>query len=196
MIRDLSEIFPEDFPFYFIDTNIWIAYIKRDTQKNKFEPYFDFIDGIVNINNSDVSTRKRIKNIPKIILSSVLLSEIINAYLRRVAMRAFYNDKLDGKDFKKDYRDFLHSDYPKQVSFITSEIMAFESVLHLQNDGFDSDFDISTLVNLGKNDFNDFYYSAICSREKIPILTEDFDFTNFKDNISIFTKSAKILQLK
>lgn len=95
---------PDKYKLYFIDANIWIAIIKYNNFNKKdidFQPYFDFFEALVNLNSLPNKLIKKDKYKPKIIMTSMLLSEIINAYLRNVAMPAFLNCKPGEKSSNK-----------------------------------------------------------------------------------------------
>lgn len=122
LIYDITKVTPEDYPIYFFDANVWISgllyYGSLSAQPHE-KPYQDFVEAVVNLNSiSEPKALKRIKNQPKIIIINLLLSEIINAYMRKVAMKAFFGGGKTyiSMNFKSDYRDNPHSDYKKQLS--------------------------------------------------------------------------------
>jgi hypothetical protein len=198
-ISNVSGFDPQLNEYYFFDANIWIAAIKQNhcgTIDIRIKPYIEFFDAVVSLNNiTDPKIVKRLKFQPKIIMTSMLLSEIINAYLRKVSMVLFYNNNMTGIDFKRDYREMVHSDYEKQLKNIVSDIQAFNSMLHFVDDDFKS-MDASSIFPFlnRKVDFNDFYYFKLMKSLNIPIVTDDKDF-NFED-ILILTENTKLLKLK
>ena len=90
---------------YFIDANVWIYAMQNQSslknwRENKYADFFfDIIDS-----NLDPQ--------PKIILPSLLISEIINTYLRQIALSDYKRDSgifsSDKFDFKRDYRSTQH----------------------------------------------------------------------------------------
>jgi predicted nucleic acid-binding protein len=193
----LTNILPESHPFYFFDANIWIAILKNnqyDNAEKHYHPYIDFFESIVNLNTiTDTKILKKVKNVPKIAFTSMLLSEIINAYLRNVAMPAFLRCKPGEGNFKKDYRENIYSDFDKQIKILVSDIQQFDFLLHIVDDSF-SKIGIGNSLNLldRKIDFNDLYYSLLMKELNIPIVTHDKDFKY--DSISIITTNNILLQ--
>ncbi len=201
VIKKLPDYIPEDKPLYFCDANVWIAVLKNSGSKGtekRDQPYIDFFDAVINLNNvSDPKVLKKIKNQPKFVLTSMLVSEIINAYMRNVAMRLFYGggDEYKKHDFKKEYRDLTHSDYFKELKALTSDISAFKDYVILMDDDFNKINPINLFSSLKSNfDFNDYYYYALLLGKDIPIITHDKDFS-FQD-IEIITTQSELLKLK
>lgn len=198
-ISKVSDVDPQSNNFYFFDANIWIAAIKQNQYNiidKRIQPYIDLFEAIVSLNNiTDPKIIKRLKFQPKIIMTSMLLSEIINAYLRKIAMVSFFNNNTNGYEFKRDYRENVHSDYEKQLKNMISDIQAFSFMLHFLDDDFNAidAFTIFPYLNR-KIDFNDFYYYKLMKLHNIPIVTDDKDF-NFED-ILIISSNQTLLQLK
>lgn len=193
----LTNILPESHQFYFFDANIWIAILKNnqyDNAEKYYQPYIDFFESIVNLNTiTDTKILKKVKNVPKIVFTSMLLSEIINAYLRNVAMPAFLRCKPGEGNFKKDYRENVYSDFDKQIKILVSDIQQFSFLFHIVDDSF-SKIGIGNSLNLldRKIDFNDLYYSLLMKELSIPIVTHDKDFKF--DSITIITTNSILLQ--
>jgi predicted nucleic acid-binding protein len=90
---------------YFIDANVWI-YSTQNTSSLKYweNKYADFFFDII---DSNLDPK------PKIILPSLLISEIINTYLRQVALKEY--KKIVGASsvppdyFKREYRPTQHT---------------------------------------------------------------------------------------
>ena len=91
-------------PYYFFDTNAWLAYLvgSDNLQGERGESYANLFEGIIYINGfTDAKTLKRYKFQPKIIVSSLLLSEIYNAYLHIIAYENYLKENnLERRDFK------------------------------------------------------------------------------------------------
>jgi predicted nucleic acid-binding protein len=194
-IKELKDLDPQSYPIYFFDANIWIALIKYNNLSKKekgFDEYFDLFDAIVHLNNiSDPKIEKKIKCKPRIAITSMLLSEIINAYLRRVAMPTFLNGHPG--DFKKDYRENVYSDYDKQLKIIISDILSYSFLFEYIDDSF-SKIDHSVFLNsLNRSlDFNDLYYLNLMELNTIAIVTHDKDFKTH--NVNILTSNQKLLK--
>lgn len=194
-IHDIGSIAPDSFPLYFCDANVWIdnlRYVPLDHET----PYQNFFTSIVNLNNiTEPKLVKKIKNKPKIILTSMVLSEVVNAYMRNVAMKEYYDDKAeyDIHDFKK-YRDDPASDYYKQLSSLCSDISAYSDYILLLNDEFDKiePFTLLSVLPTLPMDFNDLYYCTLLKDKGIPIITNDRDFKFEK--IEIITANRELLR--
>jgi hypothetical protein len=66
---------------YFLDTNVWLALVSQILEEadKKYTSYIKFIDLLLS---------SQLKPAPKIILCNLQVSEVINAYLRQIAMNA------------------------------------------------------------------------------------------------------------
>lgn len=201
LISDIRSLPVEDFPLYYCDANVWIATLKLygNGVADSYElPYQTFVEAIVNLNeNNDPQQIKKIKNKPKIILSSLVLSEIINSFMRNVAMKAYFggNDEYKKHDYKKDYRDNPVSNYKKELTNLCTDISSFEDYTILEQDDFVNMKPYSWINQLSSldADFNDLYYYKYLKSKGIPFVTNDKDF-NFQD-IPIITANPKLLKL-
>ena len=144
----------------------------------------------------DPEAVKRIKNRPKIILTGLLLSEIINAYMRNVAMKAFFggDSSFKSHNFKSEYRDNPSSDYKQQIKTFTSDLDAFQDYTILMSDDFEKIHPFSFLPSLTtlSTDFNDLYYYHFLKDKGIPFVTHDKDCL-FHD-IPIITNQSELLK--
>ena len=198
-IIDIKTVSPDTYEFYFCDANVWIATLKYfglGNQKQYEKPYVDFFQSIITLNDtieSNPKLKKSKKNIPKIVLTSIVLSETINAYMRGIAMKAYFNGNITGYSFKNDYSDNLSSDYKRQFKNLISDISAFKDYTVLIDDDFLNIRPFELLNNMPSNtDFNDFYYYKLLKDKNIPIITHDSDFL-FED-IPIITNNKKLLR--
>ena len=93
-IKDITEIQKEihQYGCYFLDSNVWIGYLEKQHLEKPFgyEKYITFIDEIVRLNQ--VENPKKIP--PKIAITSLLLSEVINRYVRDIAMQLFFGKEV------------------------------------------------------------------------------------------------------
>jgi hypothetical protein len=136
-------------------------------------------------------------NQPKIVLTSLLLSEIINAYMRNVAMKSFFggDDTYKTKDFKSEYRDNVKSDFQKQLKDLCSDIASFQDYKIIMDDDFKNIDPFSFLPTLSSTiaDFNDLYYFHFFKERNIPIVTHDKDFKF--ENVTILTSHQALIRL-
>jgi len=197
-IKRITDFIPEDREFYFCDSNVWIAVLKnsgsKGTEKHE-QSYLDFFDAVIQLHSiTDPKLVKKIKHKPKFVLTSMLISEILNAYLRKVSMRLFLGNDFQKYDFKKDYRDIPHTHYADELKKLTTDILAYQEFTILLDDEFKSLNPSRILPCLkAKFDFNDYYYYALFKEKNIPIITHDKDFS-FQD-IEIITASHTLLKL-
>ncbi|NCA75037.1 MAG: hypothetical protein EOM90_01760 [Alphaproteobacteria bacterium] len=199
-IHHIKDYIPENHPCYFCDANVWIAILKCYGLKgvtSEEVPYQDFFEAIINLNEiRDPVVAKRIKHRPKVILTSLLLSEIINAYMRNVAMKLFFGggDTYKSHNYKSDYRENPHSDYKKQIKTLTSDLCAFQDYVILIDDDFTTISPFSFLPSLAalSMDFNDLYYYHFLKGKNIPFVTHDKDCL-FQDIPVITSQSALLM---
>ena len=176
---------------YFLDANVWIyalQYLQSPSTKPWEQMYVDFFDDVI---NSTLNPN------PKILMPSVLASEIINTYLRQVAFEDF--KRIPGNanaSFKRDFRptqacllayeqilDDLHS-YRNSIKYISDAPIISNSPSFLS----------ATQLEV---DFNDKFYSHLLlelqKNEPITIVTNDNDFAI--ENIHILTNNRQLLAL-
>lgn len=206
IVKDIR-IFMEDEgadsrPYYFFDANAWLAYLvgSDNLQGKRGEHYANLLEGIVYINGIiDSKTLKHYKFIPKIVVSSLLFSEIYNAYLHNIA----YVEYLENSNFSRDdfkYKEYRKSkDFLKKKALMQANIEASYTCLLFIDDNFKALNPLNLIGNLPiTSDFNDFFYYTwlkyIQSENfKISIVTDDSDFT-FED-IEILTFNHTLRQL-
>ncbi|HUX54050.1 MAG TPA: hypothetical protein VMV56_06530 [Williamwhitmania sp.] len=201
LIHDIKNVAPEDHPLYFFDANVWIAALKYYSggKQNEYEsPYQSFFEVVVELNEThDPEILKRLKNKPKIVLTSLVLSEIINAYMRKVAMRNYFGngDEYRRYDFKRDYRDKTDSDYKAKLKDLCTDIDSLSDYAVLMDDDFKAIYSASTLGNLYNYDldFNDFYYGEFLKKYKLPLVTHDKD-CKF-ENVVTITAQERLLKI-
>jgi hypothetical protein len=148
------------FDKYFFDSNSWIFFLK--SQYYSSDPvgllYASLFSQIITLNTS----AKKVKVKPKIVVTSLLLTEVVNAYMRRIAMKEFCastNINYDPGKFKEDYRDKPGTDYKKQLKRFINDFNSFKDYTILQDDDFVNMDPYSILEGLHNynTDFNDFY---------------------------------------
>ncbi|MFM1755106.1 MAG: hypothetical protein RLZZ236_2045 [Bacteroidota bacterium] len=189
-IEKLSEKLPESFSHYFFDSNVWIAFLKYNRKNNadrRFTPYIDFFEGVVQLNEiTDPKLQRKVKHIPKIVMTSMLLSEIINTYLRVVAMPSFLNKP--NSDFKKEYRNNIH----KQLKILLDDLKSYSFIYEYVKDDFNELNPMELLSDLNRKvDFNDLYYMKLMEKYQYVIVTDDGDFDSHE--ITVLTENKNLL---
>lgn len=201
LIYDIKSLAPDSYPQYFFDANVWIAELKYTASINNDyheQPYIDFFEAVINLNSiTDPKALKKVKNQPKIIVTSMLISEIVNAYMRNIAMKLYFKSlgiDYRTKNFKTDYRQNSAADYEVQLKKLISDFVAFKDYIQLWDDDLKTIDPFTILPTLNADvDFNDFYYYYLFYGKNVPIVTIDNDFI-FQD-IDIVTANKKLLPL-
>lgn len=177
---------------YFVDANVWIYSLQNFEDLEHWEnSYYQFFFDIV---DSTLDPQ------PKIILPTLLISEIVNTYLRKFAIPEY---KLENGiadttpfEFKRDYRPTQH--YKDSFEKIMDDIQSLHASIKFYNDRLVAN-DQSILLNksIGEFDYNDYLYYSLCKElnksERVIMLTNDGDFkiTDFE----IITSNRTLLSL-
>jgi len=198
IIKDISNTHPTDFKFYFLDSNVLINYFQyeRSGTPNSKQKYSDFVSTVINLNfvaKSDDTPR------PKFILTSLLLSEFFNAYMRQVSIKTYaakLNVPVDSVDYKRNFRP--SETYSKELKQLISDLDIWNvfGCTELLDDDFKALNPFSEILpNLdSKSDFNDYYFYALLkNRKDTAIVTDDADFAF--ENLPIITSNSKLLRL-
>jgi len=196
-VIDISKIGPADFPLFFFDTNVWIAILKYfgSIQNNpREEAYLKLFESIVEMYQTNSIYSK--SHLPKIVLTSVLFSEIITTYLRKIAMPRYFNkEDCSGIDYKSAYRDNPLSDYKNQLQILKDDLKCFKEYTKLFSDEFDKIDPFGWFNQMPlRIDFNDFYFNKLFSNTKICIVTDDIDF--YTSEMTVVTNNRKLLSRK
>jgi len=203
LFKKISDCIPGSRPKYFFDANVWIAALKSNASLKidyHEQPYINFFDAVITLNSYDTESiplKKLTKQglfQPKIIMTSLLMSEIFNAYIKGVAYETYLSQNgLSKNDLKfKDYRQM--EDHENQLSTLKSDFLAFYDYMELWDDNFKNINPKSICTQLGSQaDFNDHYYYDLFVDDGIPIVTGDGDF-KFQD-LEIITNRPNLLKL-
>ena len=200
-IKEIKSASITESSVYFLDANIWVYVMNSNLDlknSDKGNPlytkfFFDIIES-------------QLKPRPRIILNSLLMSEIINTYLRKYAMPDYIYHTYTKKgeyppanfEYKTNYRPTDH--FKTNYKLILDEIKNYHESILLVDDEFSS----MKPFQFGKNcpanmDFNDYYYFLLaCNLNKkykpFAFVTNDGDFgvTNF----DIYSSAKALLDLK
>jgi hypothetical protein len=194
---------------YFLDANVWLFYL-LDLYLAEF--------GISTLTPSQLHQKAYAPVVEqllgeesvKIAFTPLLVSEIVNAFVRKYAMRAYLLEsgwaaaELDKAHFKHHYRDtpYGRDHYRLTVKFITDNLASYieSGRLVVTELGFRDPEQAHYLVYNFKSspasDFNDYCYYELCLGEHPhqpwPLITDDADF-GFND-LEIYTLNPHLLQ--
>lgn len=177
---------------YFVDANVWIYSLQKFEDLEHWEnSYYQFFFDIV---DSTLDPQ------PKIILPTLLISEIVNTYLRKFAIPEY---KLENGiadttpfEFKRDYRPTQH--YTDSFEKIMDDIQSLHASIKFYDDRLVAN-DKSILLNksIGQFDYNDYLYYSLCKElnksERVIMLTNDGDFQ--VSDFEIITSNRTLLSL-
>lgn len=159
---------------FFFDTNIWLHLCASigNYGYNKQRQCSRLLNDI-SINGN------------KILLTSLILSEFINAYLKMEFYVLAEKNKWSRHDYKNLYRNTpecqSHMDCVKQI--IQRQILPKTTMI---NDRFSRNIIDDIFKNFKNNaDFNDYYFLELARSNKLIIVTDDQDFTNICENITV-----------
>jgi len=149
-----------------IDTNVLIfVFYPINSNKNKVDHY-------------SMSLEKLRENNSQIFISSIVISEFINRWLRLDFEKNFQNDDKT-KKFKKDYR--VSDTYKKTIKLILKTIKKIYKNYNIKNiDDCYSSFDIEKRYKDNYIDFNDLILIHIAEKYNLKILTDDNDINKIK----------------
>jgi predicted nucleic acid-binding protein len=164
---------------YFFDANLWLKILKPPfdlSQRDK--KYLDFVQKFQNNPNH-----------PKIVVTGLVLSEVINRYLREVSYHKYCKKKKILNPPKSHYKDDYRNspEYLSDYISLCEDIKAFQNFYELVPDGLGTDIrqkDILTSPPQGL-DFNDHYYYKLAVKQGYTIVTDDKDF--FVEDVEVLT---------
>lgn len=176
---------------YFIDANVWIYAMQNPNSLKYWESkYADFFFDIID---------SKLDPQPKIILPSLLISEIINTYIRQIALKEYKNQvgvSSDKFDFKRDYRPTQH--YKDNLEQICDDILGYKSSIDFVSDDLMvKNPDIILNVPSSNFDYNDYIYYCMCQNisatTSLAMITNDSDMD--VSDIKILTENKTLLAL-
>jgi predicted nucleic acid-binding protein len=190
-IKDIAKLDIKEYDLYFVDTNVWV-YLLQAAQFNGFEvpyhqKYSNFLEKIIT---------HHIKNKPKppkIVVNTLLLAEMLNAYMRQVAMYKYFKkigDEPKNKKFKEDYRGT--EDYKRRLKTLIDDFRSYEDYFVFMDLTLDIPKFLDTYVQNLSCDLNDYYFYVWAKENNIAIITDDADY-DF-GNIPIITANKKLIE--
>lgn len=178
---------------YFVDANVWIySLINFDDLEFWENKYYQFFYDII---ESNLDPK------PKILMPVLLLSEIVNTYLRKFAIPQYKLENTISEetkiDFKKDYRITTH--YKDNYESIMDDIYNLRDSINFIDDSLiSSNVDLLLNNSTGDFDYNDYIYYNLCKeinkKEKVILLTNDSDFA--VSDLEVITLNKTLIALK
>ena len=179
-VMDVETYVPQDGDKYFFDANIWLYFYCPigNHKKEIISKYSGFL-------------KKALSNDTTIYMSSLIASEIINAWLR-LDFNILRRKKTVNDNYKKHYRGSSH--YLRTAKDI--QAIFNNELLNISTPLGDRFTEISlpdVLSRLDKTDFNDCYYHHLAKLDNLLIVTDDADFAELDTGVSILTANQKLL---
>lgn len=194
-ILDINNCKPQENTLYFLDANIWLILIQPSIEIKDYQKiYIRFIEQILNWKG---------KNSPKIVINSLVVSEVINAYLRSrfeiwkqntIQMAKTEPEKMEEKElnFKLHYR--IDPEYKIYLDNVKDELLSRKEFCIIL-DNTEEENDIWRIIKEldSSADFNDNFYAEMAIDKNYTIITNDADF--IFPHIPILTANNKLLKV-
>lgn len=182
-IIDISAYTPLESDKFFFDANIWMyLYCPLGGYgKDKPAKYSGFL-------------KKALEAKSSIFISSLVLSEVFNAWIRLDYNILKDKDKSKYADFKKKYRNTgLYRNQTLTIkAVVTRHIM---KITKRVDDKFKNILLDDLFKEIEASDFNDNYYLAMANCENFKIVTNDYDFAFSREkSVPILTANNKTLK--
>ena len=182
-VMDVETYVPKDGDRYFFDTNIWLYFYCPVISISNYKKTI--------ISKYDGFLKKAINNDTTIYVSSLIVSEIINVWLK-LDFNILRRKKAVKNNYKQHYRGSLH--YHSAIKDIQTVFNT--QLLKISTPLDDRAKEISlpdVLSGLDKIDFNDCYYHHLAQLDNLLIVTNDADFAELNTGVSILTANQKLL---
>lgn len=183
-IKPLSNSLPEEGKTYLFDANIWILVLLSPPNLSAEEQlYLDFFQGVFNLSINDACRNK-----PKMYVSGMLLSEVINAGMR-IHLDTFNSNQMDEIKMKA-YRATASGKAARAA--LLSDISIYQKGFVVEDAILCDCYKVA--MNIPEfSDYNDYYYYHAAKAQNMTIVTMDHDF-KFED-VEIITEVRKLLRL-
>lgn len=187
IVTDITTFTPMENDLFILDCNVlmYVFYTYGGYKNKLMKPYKTFFNKIAVKSQS-------------ILITSVLLSEFINTYIRNEYKRYLRENNLKEYqfDFKKDYKPTNeYKDTVKEISdVVINQLLPLPSVVLCDDDI--TKVNISDMfLNENTFDFNDRYYGELARYKDCYIVTNDADLMSV-NNIKIITANKHMLHKK
>lgn len=180
-IKNAVTFEPKKGALYFFDANIWIGVFMpiANYSKDEYAAYSNLLQELIS-------------NKSQIFISSLVLSEVLNRFLKIEFNLLRNREPSTYRNYKKDFRGtgIYKSTVKHIVEIIKNDILDISTRV---SDDF-STIDINTLFdNLEESDFNDNYIAKLTCDNGCFLVTHDFDFQSNSDSFTIITSNQDLL---
>jgi predicted nucleic acid-binding protein len=168
-VIDITKYYPKQTDLFLFDTSVWM-YLFCPLGSYGVKEQKAFSSFLKDIQSSKSS----------IFITSLILSEFANAYLRLDFKLWERGEKRYNAQFK---RDFIGTDrYKRTVNILTSTINSILRICVKGSDNFNH-LEINNILNHFQSiDFNDSYYLELSSKSNFKIVTADYDFVKYRNH--------------
>jgi hypothetical protein len=179
-----ARVLPAD---YFVDANVWILSLFNFDDLQRWEQqYASFFYNIV---------ESTLDPGPNILMPTLLLSEITNTYMKKVALPDY--EQVTGQvvqNYKRDYKGTQH--YNDNFAILMDNISGLSNAIRFVDDRLLIEQpQILTQRSIRDFDYNDHLYYHLCKKlnktRRVLIVTCDRDFTI--GDIELITSNPKLL---
>lgn len=187
VVKDITLFSPLEDDLFILDCNVlmYVFYTYGGYKNKLMKPYKTFFNKIAVKSQS-------------VLITSVLLSEFINSYIKNEYIRYLRENNLrtDQFNFKRDYKPTSeYKETIKEISdIIINQLLALPSVVLCDNDILGLNIK-DMFLNENTFDFNDRYYGELARNKDCYIVTNDSDFMSI-NNIKIVTANKYMLHKK
>ena len=181
-VINIEAYVPQGGDRYFFDANIWLFFLCPigNYSKNTIRKYDAFL-------------KKAINSETTIYISSLVISEIINRWLR-LDFQIIERKKLVKNNYKKHYRGskYYLNTVKDIIAVFNNQLLKISKPL----DDRATEISLSDVLSaLDKSDFNDCYYHHLAKLDNLMIVTNDADFAKLDTGVSILTANQKLLKV-
>jgi predicted nucleic acid-binding protein len=171
---------------YFFDANLWLKILKPQFNLSARDAkYLEFFEKFKNSPSH-----------PKIAVTTLVLAEVINRYLRDVTYPKFCKKQGQTNPDKSYYKEVYRASPQFVCDYISlcEDIKAYQNFYNLVADGLGTDIKQKDILTSPPQslDFNDNYYYKMALKHGFTIVTDDKDF--FVEEVEILTFNNQLIE--
>lgn len=173
---------------YLFDANLWLKILRPPFDLSKRDA--KYISFFKKFQTDDAG--------PRIALTSLILSEVINRLMRDYAMSKYLKENgidrktISNRFYKETYRKTPH--FKMHYDLLCDDIKAFHNLYDLVSDDLGKTIKSKHIISSPPAglDFNDNYYYQLAKKKNFSIITDDADF--FVEDVEILTYNDVLYQ--